>query len=65
MSELSGRHSPALERERAPGQGRPISQKLEQQKRRYQVPPDFQAALFLLAPMIFLIAILAFAGGPR
>jgi len=65
MSELSGRHLPALESERAPGQGRPISQKSEQQKQRYHVAPDSQAALFLLAPMIFLIAILAFAGGTR
>ena len=65
MSELSGRHLPAPKSERAPGQGRPISRKLEQQKQRYKVPLDSQAALCLLAPMIFLIAILAFAGGSR
>jgi hypothetical protein len=41
-----------------------IAEDRKKQKQRYQVPPDFQAALFLLAPMIVLIAILAF-GGPR
>jgi len=44
--------------------GTPEIAKSEHQKK-YQVPLDFQAALFLLAPMIFLIAILAFAGGQR
>jgi hypothetical protein len=50
---------------RAPLAGRPQIAKSEHQKQRYHVAPDSQAALFLLARMIFLIAILAFAGGPR
>ena len=53
------------ESERAPLAGRPNIAKSEHQKQSYYVAPDSQAALYLLAPMIFLIAILALAGGPR
>jgi hypothetical protein len=36
---------------------------LERQKQRYLIEPDFQAALFVLAPKICLVALLAFVGG--
>jgi hypothetical protein len=65
MSEQSGRHLLAPESERAPGQGRPNSQKSGKQKSRYLIEPDLQTGLYLLAPMIVFIAILAFAGGQR
>jgi hypothetical protein len=42
-----------------------IAEDRKKQKQSYQFAPDSQAALGLLAPMIFLIAILALAGGPR
>ena len=55
---------PNPEMRRAPLAGPEIA-KSEHQEQRYRVAADSQAALFLLAPMIFLIAILAFAGGLR
>jgi len=62
MSEIPGRHLSAPESERAPLAGRPKIATLGKHKQKYQFPLDFQAALFLLAPMIFLVAILAVAG---
>jgi hypothetical protein len=61
-------HAPsdAEMRRGAVGIGTPkIAEDSKKQKQKYHVAPDSQAALFLLAPMIFLIAILAFAGGLR
>jgi hypothetical protein len=48
--------------EKAPGQGRPISQKLEQQERGYLASFETQACFFVLLPIVVMVVLLALAG---
>jgi hypothetical protein len=56
---------PDPESEKAPGQGRPISQKLEQQQQGYLASVETQACFFALLPVVVMVVLLALAGAHR
>jgi hypothetical protein len=65
MSEIPGRHLLAPNSEKAPGQGRPVSQKFKQHRPRYHIPTDVQAFLIALSPLWFAILLAFYMAGSR